>query len=32
LFDRQQKSFECGYTPDEIANARKFVANPTGAR
>jgi carboxymethylenebutenolidase len=28
LFDRQQKSFECGYTPDEIANARKFVANP----
>ena len=28
LFDRQTKSFECGYTPDEIANARKFVANP----
>src|SRR2546426_7137240 len=28
LFDRQEKSFECGYTPDEIANARKFVANP----
>src|SRR5258708_3538202 len=28
LFDRQQKSFESGYTPDEIANARKFVANP----
>src|SRR5256712_8800677 len=28
LFDRQQKNFECGYTPDEIANARKFVANP----
>jgi len=28
LFDRQQKNFESGYTPDEIANARKFVANP----
>ena len=28
LFDRTQKDFECGYTPDEIANARKFVANP----
>src|SRR5258707_12551074 len=28
LFDRQQKNFESGYSPDEIANARKFVANP----
>jgi carboxymethylenebutenolidase len=28
LFDRAEKGFECGYTPDEIANARKFVANP----
>ena len=28
LFDRTEKDFECGYTPDEIANARKFVANP----
>ncbi len=28
MFDRQQPNFECGYTPDEIANARKFVANP----
>jgi carboxymethylenebutenolidase len=28
LFDRQQPNFESGYTPDEIANARKFVANP----
>ena len=28
LFDRTQKGFECGYTPDEIANARKFVAAP----
>ena len=24
LFDRQTKDFECGYTPDEIANARKI--------
>jgi carboxymethylenebutenolidase len=28
LFDRQQANFESGYSPDEIANARKFVANP----
>jgi carboxymethylenebutenolidase len=28
LFDRQQPDFESGYSPDEIANARKFVANP----
>jgi carboxymethylenebutenolidase len=28
LFDRQTRNFESGYTPDEIANARKFVANP----
>jgi carboxymethylenebutenolidase len=28
LFDRTEKNFECGYTPDEIANARKYVANP----
>jgi carboxymethylenebutenolidase len=28
LFDRSQPNFECGYTPDEIANARKFIANP----
>ena len=28
VFDRQQPAFESGYTPDEIANARKFVANP----
>jgi carboxymethylenebutenolidase len=28
LFDRQDPNFECGYSPDEIANARKFVANP----
>lgn len=31
VFDRQQPNFECGYTPDEIANARKFVANPDWA-
>jgi len=28
LFDRSEPGFECGYTPDEIANARKFVAKP----
>src|SRR5204863_10182656 len=28
LFGRTEKGFECGYTPDEIANARKFIANP----
>jgi carboxymethylenebutenolidase len=28
LFDRQQADFQCGYSPDEIANARKYVANP----
>jgi len=28
LFDRITRDFECGYTPDEVANARKFVAAP----
>jgi carboxymethylenebutenolidase len=28
LFDRQQPNFESGYSPDEIANARKFVVSP----
>jgi carboxymethylenebutenolidase len=28
LFDRQQPNFESGYSPDEIAHARKYVANP----
>ena len=28
VFDRVTPNFESGYTPDEIANARKFVANP----
>jgi carboxymethylenebutenolidase len=28
LFDRAQRDFECGYTPPEIENARKFIAKP----
>jgi carboxymethylenebutenolidase len=28
IFDRLERNFQCGYSPDEIANARKFVANP----
>ena len=28
LFDRAQRNFECGYTPPEIENARKFIAKP----
>ena len=28
LFDRQEKNFQSGYSPDEIANARKFIAKP----
>ena len=28
LFDRQQRDFQSGYTPDEVAAARKFVASP----
>ncbi len=28
LFDRQEPNFKSGYSPDEIAHARKFVANP----
>jgi carboxymethylenebutenolidase len=28
IFDRQHPNFESGYSPDEIANARKYVANP----
>lgn len=31
LFDRQQRDFQSGYTPDEVANARKFIANPDWA-
>jgi len=28
IFDRQKPGFECGYTPEDIAEARKFVASP----
>jgi carboxymethylenebutenolidase len=28
IFDRIEPNFTSGYSPDEIANARKFVANP----
>jgi carboxymethylenebutenolidase len=28
IFDRVEPNFQSGYTPDEITNARKFVANP----
>src|SRR5947199_9043041 len=28
LFDRIEPNFQCGYSPDEIAHARKLVANP----
>ena len=28
LFDRQERNFESGYSPDEIASARRFIANP----
>jgi len=31
VFDRIEPDFQCGYSPDEIANARKFVANPDWA-
>jgi carboxymethylenebutenolidase len=28
IFDRLEPNFQSGYSPDEVANARKFVANP----
>ena len=28
IFDRIQPNFQSGYSPDEVANARKFVASP----
>ncbi|MFB9264731.1 dienelactone hydrolase family protein [Bradyrhizobium erythrophlei] len=28
IFDRSEPNFQSGYSPDEVANARKFVANP----
>jgi carboxymethylenebutenolidase len=31
IFDRIEPNFTSGYSPDEIANARKFVANPDWA-
>ena len=31
IFDRTEPNFQCGYSPDEIANARKFVASPDWA-
>ena len=27
VFDRFVRDFECGYTPDEIANARSYLGN-----
>jgi carboxymethylenebutenolidase len=31
IFDRSEPNFQSGYAPDEIANARKFVASPDWA-
>src|SRR5438270_7301453 len=31
IFDRVEPNFTSGYSPDEIATARKFVANPDWA-
>ena len=31
IFDRIEPNFQSGYSPDEIANARTFVANPDWA-
>ena len=31
IFDRIEPNFTSGYTPDEVANARKFVTNPDWA-
>lgn len=28
LFDRTERDFQSGYSPDEVTNARKFIANP----
>lgn len=28
LFDRQQRNFQSGYSPDEVAIARRFIASP----
>lgn len=31
IFDRLERNFQSGYSPDEIALARKFIANPDWA-
>ena len=31
IFDRTEPDFQCGYSPDEIATARKFIADPDWA-
>jgi len=31
IFDRLEPNFQSGYSPDEVANARKFVAHPDWA-
>jgi carboxymethylenebutenolidase len=31
IFDRVERNFQSGYSPDEVAVARKFVANPDWA-
>ena len=31
IFDRTQPNFQCGYSPEEIAEARKFIASPDWA-
>ena len=31
IFDRIEPNFQCGYSPEEVAIARKFVANPDWA-
>ena len=28
IFDRSERNFQSGYSPDEVAVARKFIANP----
>lgn len=28
IFDRVERNFQCGYSPDEVAVARKFITNP----
>jgi len=31
IFDRIEPNFQCGYSPDDVAVARKFIANPDWA-